>query len=142
MMDAIRRRQQKLDDLQNRADRAEGRILEQQRRRWEVASAAVRHYDVRRMLGAVRQQLTSRAGALAAAVRTLLLQRRGMLNQVAGQLEALSPLAILDRGYALVFDSSGTLLKDAARVKAGEDISARLARGTIEATVKGKKRKK
>jgi exodeoxyribonuclease VII large subunit len=142
MMDAIRRRQQKLDDLQNRADRAEGRILEQQRRRWEVASAAVRHYDVRRMLGAVRQQLTSRAGALAAAVRTLLLQRRGMLNQVAGQLEALSPLAILDRGYALVFDSSGALLKDAARVKAGEDISARLARGTIEATVKGKKRKK
>jgi exodeoxyribonuclease VII large subunit len=142
MMDVIRRRQQKLDDLQNRADRAEGRILEQQRRRWEVASAAVRHYDVRRMLGAVRQQLTSRVAVLAAAARTLLLQRRGKLNQVAGQLEALSPLAILDRGYALVFDSSGALLKDAARVKAGEDILARLAKGTIEATVKGKKRKK
>jgi exodeoxyribonuclease VII large subunit len=141
MMDAVRRRQQKLDDLQNRADRAEGRILEQQRRRWEVASAAVRHYDVRRMLRAVRQQLTSRVAVLAAAARTLLLQRRGMLNQVAGQLEALSPLAILDRGYALVFDSSGALLKDAARVKAGEDILARLAKGTIEATVKGRKRK-
>jgi exonuclease VII large subunit len=50
-------------------------------------------------------------------------------------------LAILDRGYALVFDSAGALLKDAARVKAGEEISARLARGTIEATVKGRRKK-
>jgi exodeoxyribonuclease VII large subunit len=50
-------------------------------------------------------------------------------------LEALSPLAILDRGYALVFDSSGTLLKDAAAVHAGNEISARLAKGTVHATV-------
>ena len=43
------------------------------------------------------------------------------------QLEALSPLAILNRGYALVFDSAGMLLKDAERVKPGDEISARLA---------------
>jgi exodeoxyribonuclease VII large subunit len=66
----------------------------------------------------------------------LLLRQEGRLNQLSGQLEALSPLAILDRGYALVFDPSGALLKDAARVKAGDDISARLAKGTVNATVK------
>jgi exodeoxyribonuclease VII large subunit len=54
---------------------------------------------------------------------------------LAGQLEALSPLAILDRGYALVFDSSGALLKDAAQVKTGDEISVRLAKGTVTATV-------
>jgi exodeoxyribonuclease VII large subunit len=51
-------------------------------------------------------------------------------------LSALSPLAILERGYALVFDASGDLLKDAAKVKAGDAISARLAKGTLSATVK------
>jgi exodeoxyribonuclease VII large subunit len=69
------------------------------------------------------------------------LRRRGTLNQLTGQLEALSPLAILDRGYALVFDSAGVLLKDAAQVKSGDEISARLAKGTVTATVSRRKRK-
>ena len=135
MVDVINRRQQKLDDLKNRMDRAQRQILERQRRRLETAAAAVRHYDVRRMLGGIRKELDSRVAALAATARTLLLRQRGTLNQLTGQLEALSPLAILDRGYALVFDSSGALLKDAARVKAGDEISARLAKGSLNATV-------
>ena len=48
----------------------------------------------------------------------------------------LSPIAILDRGYALVFDASGQLLKDANQLKAGDEIRARLSRGEVEATVK------
>jgi len=115
--------------------------MEQQRRRLETAAAAVRHYDVRRMLAGIHQELDSRIAALAATARTLLLRRRGRLNQLTGQLEALSPLAILDRGYALVFDSAGVLLKDAGQVKTGEEISARLAKGTVTATVLRRKQK-
>ncbi len=111
-------------------------MLEQHRRRWDVAAAAIRHYDVRRMLAGIRKELDARVAAIAGAIRTLLLQRRSRLDQLSGQLEALSPLAILGRGYALVFDPEGKLLKDAARVKTGDAISARLARGTVTATVK------
>ena len=136
MTDAINRRQQKLDDLKNRMDRAERQILEKQHRRLELAAAAVRHYDVRRMLAGIGKELDSRVARLAAAARTVLVQRSGRLSQLKGQLGALSPLAILDRGYALVFDASGTLLKDAARAKAGDEISARLAKGSLTATVK------
>jgi exodeoxyribonuclease VII large subunit len=135
MVDLINRRQQKLDDLNNRLERAERQMIEKHRRRLEAAGAAVRHYDVRRMLIGIRRELDSHVAALAATARTLLLRHRGTLNQLAGQLEALSPLAILDRGYALVFDSSGALLKDAAQVKTGDEISARLAKGTVTATV-------
>ena len=138
MMDAINQRQQKLDDLLHRLERAERQMLEQHRRRWEVAAAAVRHYDVRRMLAGIRQELDARVAAIVAATRTRLLQGRSRLDQLSGQLEALSPLAILERGYALVFDSSGRLLKDSAQVKTGDEISARLARGTLSATVKKK----
>ena len=139
MMDAINQRQQKLDDLLHRLERAERQMLEQHRRRWEVAAAAVRHYDVRRMLAGIRQELDARVAAIVAATRTRLLQGRSRLDQLSGQLEALSPLAILERGYALVFDSSGRLLKDSAQVKTGDEISARLARGTLSATVKKKR---
>jgi len=141
MVDGINRRQQKLDDLKNRLDRAEHLILEQHRRRLETAAATIRHYDVRRMLAGIHKQLDSGVAALAAAARTLLLRQRGRLDQLAGQLEALSPLAILDRGYALIFDPSGVLLKDAARVKAGDEISARLAKGSLSATVVRRKQK-
>ena len=136
MVDVINRRQQRLDELKNRLERAERQILEQDRRRLETAAAAVRHYDVRRMLAGIHQELDSRVAALAATARTLLLRQRALLNQLTGQLEALSPLAILDRGYALVFDSAGALLKEADRVKSGDEISARLAKGTVVSTVK------
>ena len=141
MVDVINRRQQKLDELKNRLERGERQILEQDRRRVETAAAAIRHYDVRRMLSSVHKELDARVAGMLAAARTILLRRRGELNQLSGQLEALSPLAILDRGYALVFDSSGVLLKDANQVKAGDEISARLAKGSLTATVKRGKQK-
>lgn len=136
VMDAVGRRQQKVDDLIYRLEIAERRVLEQQRRRWELAAAAVRHYDVVRRLAGIQQELDARTAALVGAFRTTLLQRRSRLDQLSARLEALSPLAILERGYALVFDASGQLVKDAQKVKPGDEISARLARGEITATVK------
>ena len=136
MMDALGRRQQRVDELLYRMETAERRVIEQQRRRWETAAGAIRHYDVRRRLAAMREQLESRTAALGASFRTLLMQRRGRLEQLAGELGALSPVAILERGYALVFDSSGNLVKDSEQVEAGEEIRARVARGEIKAVVK------
>jgi len=136
MMDGIRQRQQKVDELTYRLERGERQKLEQMRRKWETVAAAVRHYDARRMLAGVRVELEAGTAALAAAIRNQLLLNKVRLERMGRALETLSPLAILERGYALVFDSSGTLVKDAEQVKAGEEISARVARGEIRATVK------
>jgi exodeoxyribonuclease VII large subunit len=136
MMDGINQRQQKLDDLLYRLERAARQMIEQHRRRWEAAAAAVRHYDLRRVLAGVRKELEAGVSAMAAAARAALAARRSRLERLAAGLEALSPVAILERGYALVFDSSGNLLKDSTRVSPGDEISARLARGQITATVK------
>jgi exodeoxyribonuclease VII large subunit len=87
----------------------------------------------------MHKQLEGRTVALSAAFRNALLQRRSQLERLAGSLRALSPLAILERGYALVFDSSGKLIKEADAVKAGDDISARVAKGEIRAVVKEKR---
>jgi len=139
MRDGINRRQQKLDDLVYRAERAERQILERHRRRLEAGAAAVRHYDVRRVLAGVRKDLDRVAASMAAAARNLLLEKKVRLDRMATALQALSPLAILERGYALVFDKSGRLLKDSAKTNEGDEISARLAKGTILAVIKDKK---
>jgi exodeoxyribonuclease VII large subunit len=136
MMDLINQRQQKLDDLTYRMEKSEHRLLELHRRRWESAAAAVRHYDVRRVLAGIRKELDSHVAAMIAATRNQLLQQRAHLDRLTRQIEALSPLAILDRGYALVFDSEGRLLKDSTAVSPGDEISARLSRGMLTAIVK------
>jgi exodeoxyribonuclease VII large subunit len=136
MMDLIRQRQQKLDDLTYRLERDERQILERLRRQWETVASAVRHYDARRVLASIRGELEAVTAATAAAMRNQLLQNQVRLERMGRALEMLSPLAILERGYALVFDGTGRLVKDAAQVQAGQEISARLARGEIRATVK------
>jgi len=136
MMGLIRQRQQKVDDLTYRLERGERHALELMRRRWETLAAAVRHYDLRRVLAGMRGELGAGTAALAAAMRNQLLQNKVRIERMGRALETLSPLAILERGYALVFDGSGQLVKDAAQVKAGDEIRARVARGEIAATVK------
>ena len=135
MMDGIHRRQQKLDDQRFRLEKAERQLLQGYQRRCETVAAAVRHYDARRRLAAVRQQLDAQIANLASSIHTRLLEGRGILERRTASLEALSPIAILNRGYALVFDAAGSLLNDASRVHAGDEISARLARGRVRARV-------
>ena len=139
IMEVINQRQQKLDDLSYRMERAERRLLDHMRRRWETTAAAVRHYDLRLVLNGMGKELTAGTAALVSAMRNSLLVHKVRSERLRMALESLSPLAILERGYALVFDASGKLIKDASSVEAGQKISARLARGEIAAQVTGKK---
>ena len=138
MMDGINRRQQRIDDLSFRLEKAERRRLENQRRRWERASAAVRHYDARRILAGIRRDLVSHSTRLAAIMRATWLRHHARVDQLEHRLKALSPTAILERGYALVFDRSGKLVKSSAQVEPGDEISARLGQGAVMARVERK----
>jgi exodeoxyribonuclease VII large subunit len=133
----INRRQQRLDDSLYRLATAHRELLRRQAQRLEAVAARVLRQDPRHQLASVRQRLRERSGALAFAIHALVLQRRARLGQLTTPLQALSPLHVLERGYAVVFDAGGALLKDVAQVKPGDGIQARLARGTIRAKVTG-----
>jgi exodeoxyribonuclease VII large subunit len=78
------------------------------------------------------------AEALAArganAMRGILDARRAELARVGAQLAALSPLAVLDRGYAMV-RAGGAIVRDAAAVAPGDRLVVRVARGELEVAV-------
>jgi exodeoxyribonuclease VII large subunit len=66
-------------------------------------------------------------------------KRRRQVGALAGRLDALSPLKVLDRGYAVVInqrDSRAVL--DAATVKFGEELEIRLAKGRLTARTIGR----
>lgn len=131
----LHQREQKLDDLLHRMELAQRQLLEKLRRRWETTSAAIRHYDLPLVLAGMRRELAVGTNSLVAVMRNVLLQKRVRSERFQTALESLSPLAILGRGYALVFDAEGKLLKNAGAVKLGDEISARLAHGEIRASV-------
>jgi exodeoxyribonuclease VII large subunit len=136
MQELIARRQQRVDELVFRLSESQRASLQRFRSRLDVAAARVRHFDLRRQLASLRRDLAARIGQMGAAAQKHLLRYRIRLEQTSARLEELSPVKILDRGYALVFDAAGNLVKDASQVKPGEDIRARLARGEIQAKVK------
>jgi exodeoxyribonuclease VII large subunit len=138
MMEVIHQRQQRLDDLSHRLEVAERMTLERTRRRWDTISASIRHYDLRLVLSGMRKELESETNALVGVMRNVLLQHRVRSERFETALRSLSPLAILDRGYALIFHESGKLLKDASKVAVGDAVSLRLAHGQLSAEVTGK----
>ena len=132
----VQRRQQQLDDAVFRLAQAQRALLKNYRRRLDVGTARVRYYDLRRQVASAGRVLAAKRAALVSSMNRVLLERHARLDRSSAQLQALSPLNILGRGYALVFDAEGRLVKDAAQLKAGDEISARLARGRVAATVR------
>ena len=62
-------------------------------------------------------------------------QTRNRLNNLSRALDAVSPLATLGRGYAIVKSSQGKIVKDASQLKIGEEITTQLEKGVIVSTV-------
>jgi exodeoxyribonuclease VII large subunit len=69
-----------------------------------------------------------------AAVQEALADRRSELARLGGQMHALSPLAVLDRGYAMV-RAGDVIVRDAKQVAPGDRLSVRLARGSLDVVV-------
>jgi exodeoxyribonuclease VII large subunit len=82
-----------------------------------------------------RRRLHELERRLVRAGRALTIGLRPRLARAAGKLDALSPLSVLARGYALVADPNGHLLRDAAQVSSGDALTIRLARGELEVEV-------
>jgi len=135
----IAERAQRVDDGGASLERSMRSRLNEARQEWLRASAGVVRYDFRRLLGLKRAAWDDRGGRLAFAFRCFLTERQTRLARVEAILKERNPLAILQRGYSVTRDASGRIVRDAETVALGSDISIRLARGELEATIKGRK---
>jgi len=81
-----------------------------------------------------RHELSTLIARRDTAMRELLEERRADLGQLGAQMAALSPLAVLDRGYAMV-RAGDVIVRDAAQVNAKDRLHVKLARGSIDVIV-------
>jgi exodeoxyribonuclease VII large subunit len=132
----LRVQAQRVDELGRRAEAGVSRGLERGRAHARRLRERLEAFRLDRQLAARRERLTRHADRLGALFRASTEKRRGALARLAASLDGLSPLSVLGRGYALVWDEAGQrLVRDAAEVEAGQGLRIRLHRGALRATV-------
>lgn len=82
------------------------------------------------------RQVDELAGRMNTAMRTRIGRSQAAIDTIAGKLEALSPLAVLQRGYSLTQDeASGTVIRTARQLQTGQRLRTRLAQGEVVSVV-------
>jgi exodeoxyribonuclease VII large subunit len=135
LRDAVNRRDQRLDELRLRLESSAHRSLRTSALRLALITDRLRRKEMSVRIAAAHRRLQSVTQRLYRSTVRISNARQSRLGQASARLEALSPLAVLSRGYALVYSSGGTLLRSAGETSKGQTIRARLAHGTLEAEV-------
>ena len=131
----IGRFQQRVDDLAYRLrDRAVDAVSLRQKRLDSIL-ARLRSLDLRLRLAAARRRSDAAEAALIQLVHARLARAHSSLDPVIAHLTQLSPLKILDRGYAIVENKEGKVVKEPGQAPPASAIQVRLARGRIRARV-------
>ncbi len=126
---------QRIDELDYELRNRLRRTLEARRARLRTLEARLSMLDLRLRFARVRRRLEIADAAALQKVQLRIARARARLEPLAAQLHQLSPLRVLDRGYAIVHDEQGRVVKDAAAAPPGAGIRVRLAKGRLGATV-------
>lgn len=132
----IRDLQQRFDESTMRMSQAIRRFNYSARHREQMIAARLYGLDLRRIIRHRREVMTRCRQELISGMRSRLNGDRSRFGIAVGKIDALSPLAILRRGYALCRDERGAIVKNAADVSRGENVSVTLASGRLECEIK------
>jgi exodeoxyribonuclease VII large subunit len=131
---AIGRQMQRVDELDYHVRELWRASLATRRRSLEGASGRLSQHDIRLKFAAARRRLQASDAALMHVIRLRLSGARGELRPLEAHLKQLSPLTILERGYAIV-EHHGRIVKSSDDAPPGSQIDVRLAAGKLNATV-------
>ncbi|MCI5754496.1 MAG: exodeoxyribonuclease VII large subunit [Clostridiales bacterium] len=111
------------------------RQLAQDRRRLNDLAARRVLQSPAAMVGMRRMELDRLQERFAAAAERLTAEKRRSFVRLAASLDALSPLKVLSRGYAITTNAAGQVLRDAAAVADGDRVRVKLERGALDCVV-------
>lgn len=131
----LQRLNQQLDELAFRGESVVLGQLRERRRHAEALGAKVLRHDPRQEVGRTRERVMQVRVRLERSIEHTLRTEEARLKAVDGRLRALSPLAVLDRGYALVQGRDGTVIRSAAQLAQGDRVTARLGEGSFVSRV-------
>jgi exodeoxyribonuclease VII large subunit len=113
-----------------------GRQLALKRQALGALERRLQAHDPAERLRAGRLALGAALERAAAAARRIVAARGGALGALAARLDAMSPLKVLERGYAIVRTPDGAVVTSAAGVVAGDALEVRLSEGVLDVQVR------
>jgi exodeoxyribonuclease VII large subunit len=136
--DLLRQSRQRADELTSRLALGLRARLEFSRKRFTKAHLRIASFDFRVKMAGLRLRLEKRSHDLGMCIERLLWLKREGWQRLSLQLRERSPLEVLERGYAIATDAAGKVLRDAAQVEIGHEVSIQLHRGRLKTKVKDK----
>jgi exodeoxyribonuclease VII large subunit len=131
----IRDFQQSFDEAALRMGQAMQRCLSRARQREQVAHTRLIKLNLRQAFLRRREALLHQSRRLAGGILTCIERSQSRLQLAAGRMNALSPLAILERGYAICRDTNGAVMRDAAGAAVGDPVDVKLSKGVLRCRV-------
>ena len=133
--DRLREQAQRLDGLEIRLGQGMAHGLAQHGHALQLRQTNLVRLSPVRQIAGVREALNDRQRRGNNAMAQVLRDSRKRLEKAVALLESLGPLSILERGYAIVTNQQGQLIRAADAVQTGETIHTRLGRGSLRSTV-------
>ena len=127
-----------LQTVENRLVQSELNLLEREDRRLNNLAAKRVLTDPTAFLQDRKMQMDYLQQKLASAARSQMEKEARRFAHLAAKLDAMSPLKVLGRGYAMAQSADGAVLRSAEQVELGEQISVHLAQGSLQCIVKDK----
>jgi exodeoxyribonuclease VII large subunit len=130
----IEEKKRALAESASRSRRAFGHFIALERRRIAGLAERLRADLLRIEIERARRRLADHAPRLEGAAERLLRERGERLDNLGGRLESLSPLDVLRRGYAVVFDAKRDVIMSAAAIAEDQTLTIRFHDGEVPAT--------
>ena len=131
----LHRLSQRLDDLGFRMEASVSGLFRARQREVSTFAADVLRRDPRQLLARSRERLAVGQTRIERSLERTVRRAAGRLDALDARLRSLSPLAVLDRGYALVLGSDGTVVRSIRQVAKGDRVRTRLSDGEFASTV-------
>ena len=124
------------DGLTNRANHALRTKLSRLRQRVTGVEIALNRHSPARKLDIARQRTSALARQLPGMIASVCRRDTQRLQHLSNTVSNLGPPSTLKRGYAVVIDQAGNVIRKASQVKQGDDVTLALHKGQLEANVK------
>ncbi|MDH5325039.1 MAG: exodeoxyribonuclease VII large subunit [Gammaproteobacteria bacterium] len=126
---------QRLDELEQRLLQSFSLLQQQNHTRLQHLSSRLELQSPLKRIPPLQWRLGAYGQRLHAVMAHILDEHRQQLGALGRALDAVSPLATLGRGYAIVRSSNGTIVRNSETVKLGQSVKTQLHRGTLHCTV-------
>jgi exodeoxyribonuclease VII large subunit len=131
----IKDRQYETEDFEERMRNALIEKLKKQEKRLETLTNRLSPLKLASRLNAKKTKFALLHQRQNSAIKNLIDEKDEKLKIRMASLDALSPLAVLNRGFSIAENERGEIIRDSKKIKIDEKVKIRLARGTIEAKV-------